>query len=802
VGSDEPKLWQSEGIMSVLEISLLGIPQFRYAGDDCRVPLRKAVALVAYLAIDGAMHPRDELVALLWPEADERKGRMVLRTCLSVLRRTLAGTAGAPAILRVAANSLGIERSALVVDAHELASAAALAEQPTEPPGLRAQLERAIALYRGALLCDLTLPDAPEFETWILAQRAASHRHLSVVLARLAGLQEAAGDLQSSAATLGRWLQHDPLEDAACRQLIAVRLAAGDPASGVQAYEEYRARLAADLGVQPDLEVQALAERAAAATRRPEPQRMPRAFVSGSLYMPLVGRAAELVALRQRYAQVCAGRPQVVILEGEAGIGKSRLVHEFLAWAAAQGADVLEGRAVELGGAVPYLALVEALRPRVERENAPDDLIDGVWLARLARLLPELWERYPDLPAAAASDGEDAASLYEAVVRLIQALATQRPLVLFFDDLQWADAPTLSLVLYAARRWSQCGTRVLLLLASHAPVLGMVPALDEWLARVSHETYASRLSLGPLLEQSTIQLVELLGGPMQGQEAATAAQFGRWLHLATGGRPFCIQDLLLHLLEVGALRLRQVADEWLLDVGPVLFEPGRLSDVVPERLREIVRGQLARLEPPARELLMAGAALGNRFTFADLCGVAGVPEAVALNALDTLLRACLLHEERDAGWYGFCYDALRAAVYAQAGAARRCLYQKRAMALSGTGQTMPTPAQPELGAHSYEDGASCSSQTIPLHLVSTPQTHPRHNPPAESRTAGHARLALPAPRGVAETSGSSSADITRRGALHLLPPVGSPTRQTPPHRQSRNSRRAPRPGRCPRSPPA
>jgi DNA-binding SARP family transcriptional activator len=754
------------------------MPQLRYAGDECRVPLRKALALVAYLAIDGAMHPRDELVALLWPEADERKGRMVLRTCLSVLRRTLDAMAGAPPILRVAADALGLERSATVVDVHELASAAALARQPTAPPGLRSQLESAIALYRGPLLHALTLPDAPDFEAWVLAQRTASHRHLSTALARLAGLQEEAGDLQAAATTLCRWLEHDPLEESACQRLIAVRLAAGDPASGVQTYEDYRARLATEVGVEPGIEIQALAERAATAMRRPEPLRQPRALASGTLHMPLVGRAAEVVALRQRYVQMCAGRAQVVILEGEEGIGKSRLAHEFLAWTDAQGADVLEGRAVELGGAVPYAVLVEALRPRVERENAPDDLVDGTWLARLAHLLPELCERYPDLPGAAGADSAQAADLYEAVVRLVQALALQRPLVLFLDDLQWADPATLSLVLYAARRWSQCGARVLLLLATTADFLGMAPALDDWLALLSRETYTLRLVLGPLAEGSTIQLVELLTGPTQEQETTTAAQFGRWLHRATGGRPFCILDLLLHLLDAGALRLHQMGGEWLLDVGPVLCEPGRLSDAVPARLSDVVRGQMARLGPVARELLIAGAALGTRFSFAYLRHVAGVAEQEALEAVDTLLRACLLHEERDTGWFAFSYDALRAVLLAQAGAARRCLYQKRAVALLAAEQAMIASALPAL--------AGRSSERTALDLVPKAPTTAARTAQATLPAAGEVLMAIPALWSNAEATTPSMPDALHPGVLRQVPRVGGCARRAPrrwpPHR--------------------
>ena len=87
----------------------------------------------------------------------------------------------------------------------------------------------------------------------------------------------------------------------------------------------------------------------------------------------------------------------MAVVLGEAGIGKTRLACEFLGWASARGADVLEGAASE-GAGLPYGPLVEAIRPRIERERAPDDLLEDVWLSELSRLLPELKERYPDLP--------------------------------------------------------------------------------------------------------------------------------------------------------------------------------------------------------------------------------------------------------------------------------------------------------------------------------------------------------------------------------------------------------------------
>jgi predicted ATPase len=173
-----------------------------------------------------------------------------------------------------------------------------------------------------------------------------------------------------------------------------------------------------------------------------------------ALDVPFVGRQEEFSVLVSEYHACLSGRvPRVVALIGEAGIGKTRLAEEFLGWVRARGADVLEGTASE-GARLPYAPLVEAVRARMERERAPDDLLEDAWLAELSRLLPELKERYPDLPPPTSGEGEPAkGALFEAVARTGMALAFRAPLVLFLDDLQWTDAATLEVLDYAGRRW-------------------------------------------------------------------------------------------------------------------------------------------------------------------------------------------------------------------------------------------------------------------------------------------------------------------------------------------------------------
>src|SRR5262249_26657036 len=162
------------------------------------------------------------------------------------------------------------------------------------------------------------------------------------------------------------------------------------------------------------------------------------------------------------------------------GIGTTRLREEFLRWAEAQGADVIRAQALESGGRLPYQPLVDVLRPQLARANAPEDLLDDVWLAELARLFPELRERYPDLPPPGVEGSTAQHPLFDAVANLVLALAQRSahasppaatrdtalaPLVRVFDDLHWADAGTRELLRHLLRRFQEEQLPLLIVLA-------------------------------------------------------------------------------------------------------------------------------------------------------------------------------------------------------------------------------------------------------------------------------------------------------------------------------------------------
>lgn len=378
----------------------------------------------------------------------------------------------------------------------------------------------------------------------------------------------------------------------------------------------------------------------------------------------------------------------MVLLEGELGIGKTRLATEFLAWAQVEGADVLQGQAFESGGQLPYRPMIEALRPRIERENAPDDLLSDLWLAELTRLLPELCDRYPDLPAPTGDKSAARNRLFEAVARLGQALAAQAPLVLFIDDVQWADAASLDVLHYLARRFAESKTPALLLLTLRRGEKALRPTLAEWRTTIEHAVPLTHLLLGPLTAEDILCLLQAFGGEggKDEQRAANLECFGQWLFAETERQPFYLMETLKVLLERGALASRPNEEGgWTIDFTAVMEHEMVVRGFFPPSVREVICARLDRLPPNAFALLVAGAVLGQGITFEHLCQVADLTEHDGLSALDEVLQSHLLHElEREGGRltdgrYVFAHAKIRAVVYAEASEARRSIFHRRTL---------------------------------------------------------------------------------------------------------------------------
>src|SRR6266478_4451228 len=467
--------------MSQLQLSLLGTPVVKHGERTLTFSTRKALALLIYMAVESGTHPRKTLSEAFWPELDAEHGRAALRATLLELRKLLERShgPGERAHLLVERDTLGFDQgNPLLLDLRLVESASKQVGRGIEPlagparEALLAQLEQATRQAHGPFLASFTLRDSQFFDDWSRQQREYWHLRVHQLFDALSLLYERAGDGERASETVSRWLSFDPLNEEGYRRLMRLRFSQGDRAGALRAYASGRAVLAEQLQVEPEPETVALAKRIrhTAPLRPPQfrsllpPHASPGQPPANLLDGPFLGRTAEFGTLIECYQRVHAGQPQLVLLQGETGIGKTRLTTEFVRWAQAQGAAVLAGRALQTGKQLPYQPLIDVLRRQLEQEHAPDDLLSDVWLAELSRLLPELRDRYPDLPIASTDEALGHNRLFEVITRLVQVWAARHPLVIFLDDMQWADTATLDLVLYLAQSLAQQPAPTLLLL--------------------------------------------------------------------------------------------------------------------------------------------------------------------------------------------------------------------------------------------------------------------------------------------------------------------------------------------------
>jgi len=602
-----------------IRLTLLGTPALTFGGEPAVPPLgAKPMALLAYLAVEPGAHSREQLASLLWGEHPDAAARTSLRQAVMQLREVLGEA------LRVSRETVEL------VGPLECDVQAFLAATAGHPAA-------ATAFDVPRFLAGLSVRHSPPFEEWASAKREDLLRRYREVLAARA--REAMGRWQwrDAAAEAARWLEWDPLADEPARLLVEALYLAGDRSAALGRFAEFRDRLQAETGQSASRALTQLvrkieADRSARPTRPITDEWYTRAPAFESA---LIGRSAELDALQKAWHGAQRGSGRIVLIEGESGVGKSRLADEFLRWVGAEAGTVLRAHGYDAEAGVPYGPVVEVLRGALDAPGLAGT--DPQWLAEVARLLPELRQRFPGLPPVTPPPAPaEAWRLFEAVAQLLLAVSAEQPVVVAIDDLHWCDGDSCNLLHFLTRRLEEapvlwCATLTLGELQRDAPAARLCRAL-----RV--KARASVITLAPLGEEEIWQMIREMGhvtAPTGGRRLAAR------LHQVTGGNPFYVIELLRTLFAQGWLTTDAASGEWL--AGPTA---GETTDIAMSlSVHDAIAERIESLPPDLHDVLLTIAVAGTGCRASALSHVHGISRLRSAALADELVERRLVAEQ-------------------------------------------------------------------------------------------------------------------------------------------------------------
>jgi len=583
---------------------------------------RKHLALLLYLARSPRGRSREHLQGLLWADKPQASARHSLNEAVRVIRRA----AGEEAV-DTSGGRVRLAPEALRLDLDQLESLAGGEDWPA-----------AAELVAGEFLEGFTVPGASDFEEWLAAERSAWRRRGVEILVRCAELMLRRGHGPEAIRMARRAVALDPRSEPAARTLMRALALSGERTAALEWYEGLVGRLDQELGTRPEPDTAALA----ALIRREKiarPEAPAGAAPRADARLPLAGRERELAGLLDLAA---AGRARrraaALVLEGDAGMGKTRLLEELLARVRLEGTAVAAVRAVEADQAEAWSGL-RALGRGGLLEARGLAGAPGAALAAFVAELPEWLERFPG------AAGHSPLPPGRALAELLRAALEEQPVVLAVDDAEWLDRESL-LALMAALR-DLADAPLLLVLAAAPRVAG--GAQDELRARLGRDLDGAAVALGPLGVSALKELARLMLPSFTDVEIDRVV---RRVGSDSAGVPLLAVEL-LRAVALG-MDLGATSGAWpepLKTLDQTL--PGDLPDAVVAAIRVAFR----RLTPPARQVLAAASILDPRVTPGDLARAVELPLDDVTAALDELeWHRWMVSEPRG---YGFVARVVR-----------------------------------------------------------------------------------------------------------------------------------------------
>ncbi|HLG62442.1 MAG TPA: AAA family ATPase [Ktedonosporobacter sp.] len=614
-------------------------------------------SLLAYLVLHcNAPQDRTHLAFLLWPDSTEGQAHTNLRKLLFQLRQALPDLDhflhANNRSLQWRASRADVSWTLDVLQFEQALLAAEQADKTHDTTIRRQELEQAVNYYRGDLL-----PSC--YDEWILSERDRLRQLFLQAAANLLALLEQERDYTAAIAVAQRLLRQEPLHEATYRQLMRLHALRGDRATALRVYHSCVTALERELGIEPGAATRSAYEAILQAEGTAETRTGP--LPARGTAAPLLGRKTEWRTLQEAWRKAVDGHPQFVVLSGEAGIGKTRLAEEMIAWAGRQGMATASACCYATEGRLAYAPVTTWLRADVVQNSLT--ALDPAWLTEIARLLPEALIKRPRLPRPIPmAEGWQRQLFFEAMARSL--LNVHQPLLLLLDDLQWCDAETLEWLHYLLRFDPRAHLMLIGTVRSEEALPGH--PLLTLLAALQRAGVVTEIALGPLSTSETTSLAEhMLGHPL-------APSMSQALYAEAEGNPlFVVEMARARTLEGDAAGPSASSD-----VRSLLTQSG---STLPPTVQSVLETRLAQLSPQARAVANVAAVIGRAFSFPVLARVCAQEEDSVVRGLDELWQRRIVREQSGATSesYDFCHDKLRERAYSSLSPIQRRLLHRR-----------------------------------------------------------------------------------------------------------------------------
>jgi len=686
------KCMMEDGLLetAVLRIQTLGGFHVWRQREILTWPTQKSKVLFQILLIEpGRLVLTDQLLECLWPSLPPHKAQNNLWVTVSQLRRVLQPESlprtRSAYILKDGEGYRFNRESDHWLDAEAFATHLITAQSAANLAERISAWEEAYILYQGDYLEDEL------YAEWAQFPRSQWRRRYEQLLINLAEAYGRNGSFQKAMTHCREVLTLNNTNETALRLLMRCHASLGERTTSLKVYDEVVQVLKDEIGVDPMPETAELARQIKLSEEewKAEDEVWAISSPQSPIIHPFVGRSEESDLLTQLLTRTAAGQGQTVLITGEPGIGKSRLVEVTTALARREGFHLLSVHCYQVEQSIPYQPLIELARQVMVLDNRWQQLAP-VWLRELAILVPEMGE-----PATAAtvvaplSDEPDESRqgrLFQAIFHLFANQADQSKLLLVVEDIHWTDPTTLQCLHYLSRHIDQFP--IALIFSVRKESLSTDADLVALLNSLQRKTHFTSLSLERLSEKHTTKLLAQIT-----DTAHYADRLGPWLHKETEGNPFFLISLLQSLREKGLLDNAAKTDwQALSRTDPTL--------TLPDAIRDSVRERLQRLPQAEREALDWMAVYGRHLDFSTLQTISDQLQMTLLNTVEQLAARQLLVETT--GQYDFIHHKIREVVYYDLSPARRGLYHRQIA--ETLDMLVPSPDQTALLAHHFEYG--------------------------------------------------------------------------------------------------